>query len=434
LPKLYHGGITSIILPFAISNAIVAGSLYGALDLATGGPNNNNNNKIIQTPWICGSGIGGGVGYIAPNYLYGPIMENMYALEGISQSMNTIMSYSMTTELSVVTGMVAGTLLHPMLYYPIHGIKGQKWQYFSGSALCITSAALAYVYYGRENVGLPIPDGSFIEPSNMALVDSILRYNNTTNTVETYSLEKEKFIGSSAQCIEGQLLADISRSYIANSNKAVFDDRVIAFVYNWWDAKAKDKYPEHIVNIKTQDELQQIQNSMTYTDVAVAAILSSDKESDNQANRKDVVMNIINNLNAQNEGRQGQLKSTSFKQLEDVIVAIELLLTMKKKQLDQQSTTATTNMHDDDALRQKLEQFIKKLYPTLTLYTSDEQYKDESVESQLKNAKWIGSEYTDAVKRWTHVHEKETYRLWRNRSLIVVSGILLSIAGSLLQR
>ena len=66
MPKLYHGGVTSIILPFAVSNAIVAGSLYGMLDLATGGPNNNNN-KILQTPWICGSGIGGGVGYIAPN-------------------------------------------------------------------------------------------------------------------------------------------------------------------------------------------------------------------------------------------------------------------------------------------------------------------------------------------------------------------------------
>ena len=430
MPKLYHGGVTSIILPFAVSNAIVAGSLYGMLDLATGGPNNNNN-KILQTPWICGSGIGGGVGYIAPNYLYGPIMENMYGLDGMSKSINTLMSYSMTTELSVVTGMVAGTLLHPMLYYPIHGIKGQKWQYFSGSALCITSAALAYVYYGRENVGLPIPDGSFIDSNKMAIVDSVLRYNNTTNTVETYSLEKEKFIGSSTQCIEGQRLADISRSYIANSNKVVFDDRVIAFVYNWWDAKARDKYPEHIVNIKTQDELQQIQNSMTFADVAVAAILSADKESDS----KDVVMNIIKNLNAQSEVRQGQLKSTSFKQLEDVTVAIELLMTMKKKQQeDQQLTTATTTTHDDDALRQTLEQFIKKRYPALTLYTSDEQYKDESVESQLKNANWKEPEYSDAFKRWTHVREKETYRTWRNRSLIVVSGILLSIAGSLLQR
>ena len=49
LPKLYHGSVTSIILPFAVSNAIVAGSLYGILDLATGGPNNNNTNKILQT-------------------------------------------------------------------------------------------------------------------------------------------------------------------------------------------------------------------------------------------------------------------------------------------------------------------------------------------------------------------------------------------------
>ena len=115
LPTLHHGSVASIMVPFALGNAVVAGSLYGIVDLACGEPNNNNSNKILQTPYICGLGIGASVGYIAPKYLYGPIMEHLYGLDGMTQSMQTIMSDNLTT--------VAGILLHPMLYYPTHGIK-----------------------------------------------------------------------------------------------------------------------------------------------------------------------------------------------------------------------------------------------------------------------------------------------------------------------
>ena len=92
-----------------------------------------------------------------------------------------------------------------------------------------------FTYYGRQNVGLPIPDGSYIEPSSMDIVDLVLRYNDTTNEIEPYSLKKEQFIGSSEKCIEGQRIADIPPSYTAKSDNVVFDDRIIAFVYNWWD-------------------------------------------------------------------------------------------------------------------------------------------------------------------------------------------------------
>jgi hypothetical protein len=78
-----HGSVASIMVPFALGNAVVAGSLYGIVDLACGEPNNNNSNKILQTPYICGLGIGASVGYIAPKYLYGPIMEHLYGLDGM---------------------------------------------------------------------------------------------------------------------------------------------------------------------------------------------------------------------------------------------------------------------------------------------------------------------------------------------------------------
>ena len=69
-----------------------------------------------------------------------------------------ILSLPYITSTSVVTGAVAGMLLHPLLYYPVHGIPGYDWIYFSGLSLATSVAALFYVYRGREGVKLPIPE------------------------------------------------------------------------------------------------------------------------------------------------------------------------------------------------------------------------------------------------------------------------------------
>ena len=420
LPNLYHGSVASLILPCALGNAIVAGGVYGVADLALGGPSN----KIIQTPWITGSGIGATVGYVGPHYLYGPLMESIYSMEGMTQSMQNVMSFPYATEVSVVTGAIAGMLLHPMLYFPMNGVQGVRWQLSSGAALALVTSALVYVYYGREEVGLPVPEGSYIKPSNLEFVESIVRYNNITNNVETYSLRKQQFIGPPEKCLEGQRIANASRSYEQSGNKVVFDDRVIAFIYNWWDIDAKNKYPEHILHIKSEHELTQTQTSMTYTDVAVASILQNEQLDNEQTVTK--ILTSINNSVGDSEQSKGQqlLKPASFRQLEDVTIALELLMTMRK--LGRQEQPA------DIQRTQTLEQFIRKRFPQLTLYKSEEQYADESVESQLLN--WNnGPTYAQALDRWQHVHEKEVYIRRRIRSLVMISGMLLAIAGSLIR-
>ncbi|KAL7535109.1 hypothetical protein ACHAXR_010139 [Thalassiosira sp. AJA248-18] len=419
LPNLYHGAVASMILPCAIGNAVVAGGVYGLVDLACGGPSSSSEslNMALRTPWITGSGIGATVGYIAPHYTYGPIMENLYALDGMSQSLVNVMSFPYATEVSVATGAVAGMLLHPLLYFPMNGISGLHWGYFSGASLAAVSSALFYVYYGREDVGLPVPDGSFIEPPKMAFVDSVMRYNNISGEVETYSLLEHKFIGSSDKCEEGKKIAEASRSY-AESGKAVFDDRLLAFVYNYWDGKTDTRNPDHVLTIKSKHDLQQQQNSMVLADASVALILQNEKHDSTEQRDMVKVLATIDELNS----KARKQPSPTFKYLEDVSVAIELLMIMKQFREDH----ATIDV-------QTLEQFIFSRCPGLTLYTSDEQYDGESVESQLHIANWKEPKISHAIERWNHIHEKETYRTWRNRAIFVASGVFLSIAGAMLQ-
>jgi hypothetical protein len=435
LPQMYGGTVASLILPCAIGNAIVAGSVYGLIDVACNHRKNNllasSGSTVLQNP-MTGAGIGMSVGYIAPNYIYGPVVEQIYALEGMSTSMHQLMAFPYATEVSVATGAIAGTVLHPLLYYPINGVPGLHWMYFSGVTLAGVTSALFYVYYGRRDVGLPVPEGSFIHPSELDIVHSIPRYNTLSGKVETYSLNKQAFIGPIDQCREGMNVAEKCRSYMAKSKSGknvVFDDRLLAFVYNYWDMNVKTRYPEHVIsNIETKGELQQIQSSMALTDLHVAAILLHKRlnrsvpsvQASDGTDAKDMtsIQNIIDELNSMNAGQQ-LLPSSKFKHIGDVSAAIELLMIMKQNQ-----TEAPV-----DATIQKLEQFVHRRCPGLILYTADEQYVGESIESQLRIAKWKGPELSKAIARWDRVQKQDTRWVWINRSLVAVCSILLSIVG-----
>jgi len=430
LPQLYHGTVASLILPCAVGNAIVAGGVYGLVDVACGGPSGSSEGgrKLLQNPFVAGSGIGATVGYFAPNYVYGPVMENLYSLEGISQYFPYIMTLPFATQVSVATGAIAGMLLHPLLYYPMNGVAGVHWGYFSGTALAVVTSALVYVYYGREDTGLPVPVGSFIEPSKIDIVDSVVRYNNVSGEVETYSLKEQKFVGPPDKCLEGRKIAGESRSY-ARTGKVVFDDRLLAFLYNFFDEDTKTRYPEHILEIKTKRELQQKQDLMALTDASVAVILHDEAyftgQHDNPArttsNRGDDVIKIITTIKELISG--GKRHLPGFNSLEHVSFAIQLLMVLKQSKQDQ-STVDTVPA---------LERFIRKRCPGLTLYTSEEKYNGESVESQLRIAGWNGPELSKAKQRWDQIQRKEIDRTWRNRAFFVATAVILSVAGSMLQ-
>jgi hypothetical protein len=428
LPNLYGGTMASLILPCAIGNAIVAGTVYGVADIACASSSSSSSllEKVTSTPYLFGSGIGATVGYMAPHYMYGPILETMYGLDDMSSSMQYILSLPYITSTSVITGAAAGMILHPLLYYPVHGIPGYHWKYFSGTALAITLATSFYIYHGRENALLPIPDGSFIDTSQREIVDSILRYDATTREIRTYSLYKGEFVGPSERCMEGQHIAETCRSYVGQNSfvsklrwggeteqRVVFDDRVLAFVYNYWDDDTKLRHPERVINVKSEDELQQIQNSAALTDACVAYILHQSNSINN-----DDVMKI---LNSKSKGQN--YTYDRVKQLENVSAAIELLLIMKQtNQVKMNSVSVDT-----------VEKFVRQRFPDLTLYSADELYQDMSVESQLRLAGWKGSELHDAIDNWKSVQEGERLKIRTSRLLLAVSGIILSVAASMLR-
>jgi hypothetical protein len=195
--------------------------------------------------------------------------------------------------------------------------------------------------------------------------------------------------------------------------RVVFDDRVLAFVYNYWDADIKLRHPERVINVKSEDELQQIQNSASWIDASVTYILHQSNSINN-----DDVMKI---LNSKSKGQN--YTYDRVKQLENVSAAIELLLIMKQtNQVKMNSVSVDT-----------VEKFVRQRFPDLTLYSADEMYQDMSVESQLRIAEWKGSELHDAIDNWKSVQEGERLKIRTSRLLLAVSGIILSVAASMLR-
>ena len=418
LPKLYHGAIASLIFPCAMGNALVAGCAYGCLDVISGGPKGSNA-VLFQKPWI-GTGIGATVGFVAPSNVYGPIFEVMYGLNGMTQSMNYIMSMPFATEVSVVTGAVAGTLLHPLLYVPIQGINGIHW----GLPLVAASSALYYMYYGRKETGLPVPEGSYVDPSKLDSIHSILRYNNVSGQVETYSLRSQQFIGSTDVCDEGKRIAESSRLYASSGNKVVFDDRLLAFAYNYWDQNTATRYPDHVVSndIPSLSTLQQAQDSMLVTDASVAAILhKSDLKS---------IKKTIDDLDDRTllDGKKRK-SSGDMETMKNVNVALRLLMMLQrtpKEEMNENTSFAVDEIP-------KLERYIRRIHPKIVIYAADEKYKGESVESQLKNTGWEGqNDVSGALEEWKQI-QAESYKTWRNRVLLA-SSVAVSVIGLILSR
>lgn len=418
LPKLYHGAIASLIFPCAMGNALVAGCAYGCLDLISGGPKGSNA-VLFQKPWI-GTGIGATVGFVAPSNVYGPMFEVMYGLDGMTQSMNYIMSVPFATEVSVVTGAVAGTLLHPLLYVPIQGINGIHW----GLPLIAASSALYYMYYGRKETGLPVPEGSFVDPSKLDSIHSILRYNNISGQVETYSLKSQQFIGSTEVCDEGHRILESSRLYASSGNKVVFDDRLLAFAYNYWDLNTATRYPDHVVsNIPSLSGLQQAQDSMLVTDASVAAILQkSDLKS---------IQKTIDDLDDRQllDGKKRKSSGDNMVTMKNVTVALRLLMLLQ--QTSENEMNENTSFAVDEI--PKLERYIRRMHPKIVIYAADEKYKGESVESQLKNTGLEGqNDVSVALEEWKQI-QAESYKTWRNRALLA-SSVVVSIIGLIVSR
>lgn len=421
LPTLYHGSVASLMLPCAVSNGLVAGCLYGLVDVASGGPAGHMK-QVYNTP-LLGSGIGLSVGYLAPHYVYGPAME-LYGFDGMTTSISYVLNAPLLTEVSIVTGAIAGLILHPLLHYPIHGVPGVHWNYFSGALLAVSSLGMYYVYYGRKSVGLPVPEGSYINAKELNLVNSVLRYNTSSSEIQTYSLQSSQFLGTKQMYIQGQEIAEKARLYGKNGN-AVLDDRLLSFIYNYWDEKIRSKYSSHIVDVKSSDYLKETQNSLAVTDAVVALIAEqSAGTTSGQYTKQNNIQSIFDNLNTLRGDPNRKQKSKMKASLDEVCIALVLLMALKHKTDALCSTTCSTLINE-------LEQFIRKTCPNIILYTSDEIYRGTSIESQLEAAGLKESDISLALEKWDNLcKDKNAHK--KKIGLLFVSGVVLSVAASLM--
>ena len=420
VPTLYGGPVASLILPCAIGNAAVAGSIYGALDLACGGPTTEAGRWALRTPYITGGGIGAATGYLGPNYAYGPILERLYGLDGMSASVERLMSYPLANEVCVATGALAGVLMYPLLYLPTEGVPGVRWQLSSGLALAATVGALGYVYMLQKDSGLPLPEGSYLSPTDLDLVLSILRYNSLRERIETYSPGRDRFLGPEQMRLDGAEIAESCRSYSHWDKKAVFNDRLLAFAYNYWDTTTADRYPDNVVEIPTVDETSRRQGVVATSDALAAALMLGERRGEEGMER---ILRTVDEITRDGRGKAGIPSIDTF---EDVASALEVLMTHRIHGRDLPA----------DSTERQLEDFVRRRCPEALLSPSDETFARTSVETQLRNSGWKAPDEGRSTSRWDGASERERRRTVRRRAVIAATGgaALLAIAGILLGR
>lgn len=427
LPSMHDGAAASLVLPVAVGNALSVGVAYGAVDLARRAGSVPAADAVLRRPLVVGGIIGGMAGYVGPHYLYGPILERLYALDGASQSLAYVMDQPIATGVSVATGAVFGVLLQPLLHFSMNGLPGTPWGVFSGAALAAASSALAGVYTMRKSDGLPVPAGGYIDPSQVEHLNSVLRYNRASGVAEAYSQRTRQYLGPADDAAAARRTADACRSH-ARAGKAVIDDRLLAFAYNYWDKSVGWRHPEHVVSVRTATELRRAQNSLALTDAAVTLLLGSDAKGDVRNGAADAsnlnqALKILEAIELDYIRTEKQL-SPKLKQLEKVSIPIELLMIarLQKQECTSENIPVST-----------LERYVRRLCPEIILYTSDEQYAGESIELQLQNANWKGPDTRKALAKWQWLHGKDGRHAWRKRALVATTGLLLTVAGWMLQ-
>jgi hypothetical protein len=423
VPAFYS--VAPVILPCAIGNGLVAGATYAAVDVASGGPTS----RVLRRNPLAAGGIGAVTGIVAPYFLYGPVCSAMYGIEGVTESTRFLLAFPFATQVTMATGFVAGLAMYPLLYFPMNGIRGLHWIYFSGTALAASALALWYVYspYGDDERML-LPEGSFVQPAKIPLLDAIVRYNAATGEMGAYSISSGDWIGPVEMREEGHRLADILRQ---NKDPA-FDDKVVAWLGSYTFMDVASRYPDRVVTVRNQKSIQAKEDAMLATDGVVAFMLerskkaSSNREGSLPATREKLldVANIITQSRYYKNSRTQSMKNVAL--IETMSIAVELLM-MLHQQTDDQN-------EQKQALIKEIENFVQMTKLDLVVFTGDEKVKGESIESQLQDQAWKGGDAANvaaAVVAWKRVHEDDQHR--RRKDLAFqVGAVLLSIGGVVL--
>ena len=445
VPAFYN--LAPVILPCAIGNGLVAGASFGVLD-AIANRSTQIKYYLYHNPLGAGA-IGAVTGFVAPYFVYGPLFQAMYGLEGMTESTRMILAYPMATQITMATGLVAGWAMFPVLYFPMNGITGASWKYFSAPALLGISLALLYVY--TPNEGMTVPDGTYIEPQDVALLDSIVRYNVSREKSQAFSLSSGQWVVGPVECVQTgrELLSqlEITRnqnySYWQDDNTTIttFDDRLIAWLdsYTWLDGASN--YPNHVVSIPNRKKLESKQQILLETDAVVAYIVQRAKQNEKTMTQTQLLEAIekMDELNPKNKkAKSGKVLLQQLQSMEALSVAVELLLLLRQQQQQQDDETKD---HMERTI-QECEQFIHlhNNKTPIVLYAKDEEVdpylKGVSVESQLQALGWNikDRDVEELLPMWQEVYQEHEDQRWRDLAIQGAGVVLLSslMAASLL--
>jgi hypothetical protein len=460
-----------LLLPCAISNGIVAGGAYTVLDLTARYQSRlltKYNVNILRNPIIAGGGIGATTGLIAP-YFYGTISESLYHIEGLSDSLNSVLwGFPFFTQVSCMTGFAAGVMMYPILHYPIYGIEALKWQGFSGVLLLASGVTLYYMYrpdgIGRRRTDedgtvldgrtyVICPDGAFVERNKVPLLSTIVRYDAKEAKFGAYSIEEGQWMGDPQLKEKGQMIAESVRRYQkpgwwdggggGDRTRYTFDNQILAFYCEWWDRGLGEKHADRLVHVMGVKELQAYEDCMYRTDWVVKSIMEmNDIVSDGKLaysnshgqlqyqNQEDFLnrndekmraniqqMKMYGNVISDREGKR------RVESVQATSVAVQLLMVAMRNISGSDIATNANSIAITD-----IEEIARNRAPGILLYKTEEPkgLKGQSVESQLEELHWEGPSVDQALRDWQELQGEERGRKVRN-GLLIASGILLSL-------
>jgi len=445
LPYSYQ--YAPLLVPCAIGNGIAAGGAYAALDVIAGGPTSALGSKLLRNPLIAGGGIGAFTGLVAPLYLYGPIYNALYGLEGISDAM-FYLTFPHFTGISVATGFAAGVAMYPVLHYPIYGIPSVPWGALTGVVLLGASAALFYIYNPNDENVMPLPEGSFVSRKDVPLLDSIIRYDAEQDKFGTYSLTTNTYVGDADQKEKGQIIAEGVRKYQSNgwgsgSQQYTFDNQVLSVLGNFLDSGIADRFEKNLVKVKDTRKLQDCEEIMYRTDWVVKCMMERNSAARNRKNEGATATEkeAADMERLKTYGAMGEREcKRRLRNIESTSTAVELIMILRlaEKFTSKQTSGILKNpteffssmfSEDKEPSMPELEKWMRKRCPGILLYKNEEMNMDglreQSVEAQLERMGWNPPKLDDTLVSWQEVCGQERGKKLLN-GLVITTSLLAS--------
>jgi len=421
LPYSYQ--YAPLLLPCAIGNGIAAGGAYAALDVIGGGPTSAFGSKLMRNPLIAGGGIGAFTGLVAPLYLYGPIYNALYGLEGISDAI-IYWTFPYFTGISVTTGFAAGVAMYPLLHFPIYGIPSVPWASLTGVVLLGATTALFYIYNPDDENTMPLPEGSFVSRKDVPLLDSIIRYNVEQHEFATYSLTTNKYVGEADQKEKGQMIAEGVRKYQSLGQGSglhlyTFDNQVLSVLCHIWDNRIADRFEKNLVKVKDITELQDREEIMYQTDWVVKCMMERNSTAKNRKSEDLTEKEAIDMERLKTYGPMSDREcKRRLRNIKSASTAVELLMILRLAEKDTSMQTSSilknqttifssTVSGNKEPSIAELEKWIRKQCPGILLYEIEETNIDglcgHSVEAQLQRMGWNPPKLDETLVSWQEV-------------------------------